>query len=288
MTDYFRALRPRQWIKNLFIFAALFFSKKVFQFELTILYLISFGLFCLLSSSIYIINDIADRERDKLHPVKKNRPIAAGRISITQALHLFAFLAIGPLACAWFINYKFFCISLLYFILNILYSFFLKRLVIVDIFCIALGFVLRVMAGSVIGDIDISNWIIICTFMLSLFLGFTKRRHELILLNDQANCHRPILLEYSTYFLDQMIGVVTASTVVFYTLYTVADTTVENFHTDKLLYTVFFVVYGIFRYLYLVYKKELGGNPTIALLTDGPLIVNVLLWIVSVGIIIYF
>lgn len=284
---YIEALRPRQWIKNLFMFAALFFSKKAFQFELTFLYIIAFFLFCMLTSSVYLLNDVIDRELDKVHPQKKNRPVASGQIPVRNALTLFGILAISSLSLSLLINSKFFLISLLYFCLNLLYSLYLKRIVIVDIFCIALGFVFRVLAGSVLGNIAISNWIIICTFMLSLFLGFTKRRHELISLNHKANFHRPILVEYSTYFLDQMISVVTTSTVVFYILYTVSHETIEKFRTDKLLYTVVFVIYGIFRYLYLVYKKEQGGNPTVMLLTDFPLIVDILLWILCSGLIIY-
>jgi len=285
--DYVSLLRPKQWIKNLFIFAALFFSRKAFLFDLTLKYVFCFGLFCMLTSAVYIINDIVDKEKDQLHPQKKDRPIASGKIPVKNGFILSLLLEFTALFFSYFINYKFFLICLIYFILNILYSLKLKKIVIVDIFCIAVGFVLRVIAGSVIGGIFISNWIIICTLMLSLFLGFTKRRHELMFLDDKANFHRPILIEYSTLFLDQMVSVVTASTVVFYILYTLSHDTIEKFHTDKLMYTVIFVIYGIFRYLYLVYKKELGGSPTIALLTDVPLLINVLLWVLTVGILIY-
>lgn len=285
--DYLQALRPKQWIKNTFIFAALFFSLRFFDWPLTIIYIISFILFSMLTSSIYLINDISDRELDKIHPQKKNRPIASGRVPVQHAIFLSISLVVVALIGSLSINKVFFLICVIYYLLNVLYSFFLKKIVIIDIFCIAIGFVLRVLAGSAIGDIYISNWLLICTFMLSLFLGFTKRRHELASLNVKANLHRPILVEYSTYFLDQMISVVTTSTVIFYILYTVSDTTIAKFDTDKLLYTSVFVIYGIFRYLYLVYKRELGGNPTIALLTDVPLLINIALWIISSGIIIY-
>jgi len=287
IADHFSLLRPKQWIKNFFIFAALFFSKKAFQFDLTIKYVFCFGLFCMLTSSIYIINDIVDKSKDQLHPQKRNRPIASGKVTVKNGMMLSLGLVSISLFFSYFINIKFLFICLIYLIMNILYSLYLKKIVIVDIFCIAIGFVLRVIAGSVIGNIIISHWIIICTLMLSLFLGFTKRRHELMLMDEKANYHRPILVEYSTLFLDQMISVVTTSTVIFYILYTLSQDTIEKFHTNKLMYTVIFVIYGIFRYLYLVYKKELGGSPTIALLTDGPLLINVLMWVLSVGIVIY-
>ncbi|RJP56237.1 MAG: decaprenyl-phosphate phosphoribosyltransferase [Candidatus Auribacter fodinae] len=285
--DYIFALRPKQWIKNLFLFAALFFSRKMVHVDLTLKYIIAFCFFCLLTSSVYLINDIHDKEQDKIHPQKKQRPIAAGRISVSNAWRLAIMMTAASLTGAFFLDPLFLLLSLIYYIMNIFYSFWLKRIVIVDIFCIAIGFVLRVLAGSVIGHIYISNWLLICTFMLSLFLGFTKRRHELVSLDKKANLHRPILNEYSTFFLDQMIAVVTTSTVIFYVLYTVSAETVEKFHTDRLLYTTVFVIYGIFRYLYLVYKRELGGNPTIALLTDCPLLITIFFWVLSTGLIIY-
>lgn len=287
VNDYFLALRPKQWIKNLFLFAALFFSRNIFQAQLTLKYVIAFIFFCFLSSSIYLINDVHDKEQDKIHPQKKHRPIASGRISVMKSLQLAVALAVVSFIGAFFIDPLFLVIAIIYYVMNLFYSFLLKRIVIVDIFCIAIGFVLRVLAGSVIGDIYISNWLLICTFMLSLFLGFTKRRHELVSLDKSANLHRPILNEYSTFFLDQMIAVVTTSTVIFYILYTVSVETIAKFHTDRLLYTTVFVIYGIFRYLYLVYKRELGGNPTIALLTDGPLLITIFFWVLSTGLIIY-
>ncbi len=284
---YFSSLRPKQWIKNFFIFATLFFSKNLFNPILVSKFLLAFVLFCLLTSAVYLINDILDLEKDRLHPQKKKRPIPAGEVSTRNALLLSIVLAVLSLSLSFFIGITFFLISLFYLVLNLLYSFILKKLVIVDVFSIAIGFVLRILAGSAIADIYVSNWLIICTFMLSLFLGFTKRRHELVSLDGIADSHRSILSEYNTSFLDQMISVVTTSTVVFYILYTVAPETVNKFHTTKMLYTVVFVVYGIFRYLYLVHKKELGGNPTITLITDIPLMLSVVLWIIFSGVIIY-
>ena len=286
--DYFLSLRPKQWIKNTFIFAALFFSKNFFQLDLIILYILGFIYFSMLTSSIYLINDILDKDADKLHPKKKLRPIASGRIKVKNAFSLSILLTILALTGSFFLSYKFLSICFLYYFMNILYSLKLKKIVIVDIFCIAIGFVLRVLSSAVIGNIFISNWIIICTFMLSLFLGFTKRRHELLLLEENASSHRSILMEYSTYFLDQMISVVTTSTVVFYILYTVSQETIQKFNTKNLIYTSIFVIYGIFRYLYIAYKKESAGNPTNTLLTDIPLLITVFLWIITAGIIIYF
>ncbi|MDX9702600.1 MAG: decaprenyl-phosphate phosphoribosyltransferase [Candidatus Auribacterota bacterium] len=285
--NLFFLLRPKQWTKNLFLFAALFFSKNAFCPYLTIRYFAGFILFCFISSSHYIINDIIDRERDKLHPRKKMRPIASGAVSVRSALVLSGLLALISFAGSYMISPKFFMVGMVYYIMNFFYSIKLKGVVIVDILCIAIGFVLRVIAGSYIGDIYVSNWLLICTLMLSLFLGFTKRRHELVLLEQNANPHRPILGEYSTLFLDQMISVVTTSTVVFYILYTVALETIQKFKTDNLIYTTIFVLYGIFRYLYIVYKKESGGDPTEALLTDIPLMINIFLWIIMAGIIVY-
>ncbi len=284
---YFRSLRPKQWIKNLFIFATLFFSKNLFDQLLFLKFVSAFVLFSLLSSSVYLINDILDLEKDKLHPQKKKRPIADGKVSVRNALLMSILLVVISLSASIVISVDFFLISLFYLLLNVLYSFFLKKIVIVDVFSIAIGFVIRVLVGSAIAGIYVSNWLIICTFMLSLFLGFTKRRHELISLDKKADLHRSILSEYNTYFLDQMISVVTASTVVFYILYTVSPETVSKFQTTKMLYSVIFVIYGIFRYLYLVHKKDLGGNPTITLITDIPLMVSVILWIIFSGIIIY-
>lgn len=286
--DYIFSLRPKQWIKNTFIFAALFFAKKFFNTDLVILYILGFIYFSMLTSSIYLINDILDKDADKLHPQKKLRPIASGKIPAKNAMLISLILTLSAFTGAFLLSRKFLMICLIYYFLNLFYSIKLKRIVIIDILCIAVGFVLRVLASSVIGDIDISNWIIICTFMLSLFLGFTKRRHELLFLEEKASSHRPILIEYSTYFLDQMISVVTTSTVVFYILYTVSPATIQKFGTNKLIYTSIFVIYGIFRYLYIAYKKESAGNPTNTLLTDIPLLITVFFWIITSGIIIYF
>lgn len=285
---YFAVLRPKQWIKNFFIFAALFFAQKASTIKLLMVSISAFFLFCVLTSAVYIFNDIIDRDRDRLHPQKANRPIASGKISVRRAFVLAVWLTLFSLICSFFFNGKFTLVCLMYFILNIFYSHFLKRVVIVDVFCVALGFVLRVIAGSVVTEINISSWLIICTMMISLFLGFTKRRHELFILDDTAGLHRPILGEYSTYFLDQIVSVVTTTTLIAYILYTVSPETTEKFNTTHLLYTSIFVLYGIFRYLYLVYKKEQGGNPAVTLLTDCPLLINVVLWIISVGVILYF
>lgn len=280
-------MRPQQWIKNLFLFAALIFSGHLKNISDAILTIQGFILFSIAASSIYIFNDIADIEQDKLHPTKSLRAIPSGKLSVQTAtivgIMLFVFSVIG----AFFLNMKFGVALVLYLFVNILYSYKLKHIVIIDVMTISAGFVLRVVAGAFLIGVPTSEWLLICTVLLSLFLGFSKRRHELTILESQANDHRTVLAHYSPYFLDQMIGIVTASTVMSYALYTISSETVNKFGTSDLIFTVPFVLYGIFRYLYLVHKKEEGGNPTKLALTDRPLLINIILWIITASVIIY-
>jgi 4-hydroxybenzoate polyprenyltransferase len=190
------------------------------------------------------------------------------------------------LILAWLLHHGFFAVLLGYFVLNIVYSYSLKKAVIIDVMTIAASFVLRIVAGAVVIDVPISEWLLICTSLLALFLGFSKRRHEITILLDDAHVHRPVLLEYSTYFLDQMISLVTASTLICYILYTVDDETVARFGKE-LLFTAPFVLYGLFRYYYLVHQKQTGGDPTSEFLSDRPLLANVFLWAISIIVIIY-
>ena len=281
------SMRPQQWIKNFFLFAALVFSGRLFvegDFGRTAA---GFALFSLAASGMYLVNDIADIGRDRLHPVKRGRPLPSGRLSVGTAAGAAALLAAGALAGAWALEPAFGWILLTYVALNLLYSFRLKHMVILDVMTIAAGFVLRVLAGAAIIAVPTSEWLIICTVLLSLFLGFSKRRHELTILEGAADDHRAVLQHYSPYFLDQMIGIVTASTVMSYILYTISDDTVAKFGTKNLLFTVPFVLYGIFRYLYLVHKRDEGGDPTKLALSDRPLLVNVILWIAAASAIIY-
>ena len=282
------ALRPKEWVKNGLVLAPLFFSQNFLNSTALPRATAAFVLFCLVSSSVYLLNDIWDRERDRRHPLKRFRPLASGKLSVPLAagvmLALFGVAIAGSL-----ILDEMFALTLgIYALLNVIYSAGLKNIVILDVFAIAFGFVLRVIGGALVIDVAISHWLLICTTLLALFLGFSKRRHELLLLGDKASSHRDVLADYSPDFLDMMIGIVTASTVMSYILYTVSEETVRRFHTDRLLLTVPFVLFGIFRYLFLVYHRDQGGNPARELLTDSFLIVDVFLWSVLTGIIIYW
>ncbi len=282
------SMRPEQWVKNLIVFAALLFSKNLFNLSKGIEAFIGFIIFCLITGCAYMINDLVDLERDRLHLSKSQRPLASGSLNKTTAIKMIAILCSICFPLAFYMNSLFGLIILVYLLLNIGYSIYLKHVVIIDVITIAAGFVLRVLGGAVIISVIPSNWLILCTILLSLFLGFSKRRHELVLLEDKSSSHRKVLSYYNTYFLDQMIAVVTASTLICYVLYTMSEHTIEKLGTSKLIYTVPFVLYGIFRYLYLVHQKEEGGNPSEALFTDMPMIINVILWVITSVMFIYF
>jgi 4-hydroxybenzoate polyprenyltransferase len=236
---------------------------------------------------VYLINDVADRDADRRHPLKKHRPIASGAVSIQAALVTAAVIALLALASAFLLRMQLGLIATAYLTLLAFYSGPLKHVVIIDVLTIAIGFVLRAAAGAVVIDVPISNWLLFVTILGALFLALSKRRHELVLLADDATSHRPILQEYSPYLLDQMISVVTASTLVAYAFYTINPETVEKFHTNHLSFTLPFLLYGIFRYLYLVHQKEGGGSPAETLLNDRPLLTCVALWALAVALIIY-
>jgi len=280
--------RPHHWIKNGLVFAPLIFSKNAFEPALVMKTLVTFLSFSLVSSSVYVLNDLKDAEFDRLHPEKKDRPIASGEVSEKLALWFTGILLAAGLIVGAAVGGRVLAVLAVYFALNALYSYHLKKVVIIDVLCVAFGFVLRIFAGAYAIDVAISPWIVLCTFLLSLFLAFSKRRHELVHLNGVGENHRPVLFHYSESFLDQMIAVVTSATVISYAIYTVSHDTIAHFGTDKLIYTVPFVLYGIFRYLYLVYRMDSGGNPTKVFYTDLPLLVNVFLWLVACMVIIYF
>lgn len=281
------SMRPEQWIKNLFVFTPLLFSKNLFDVTKDIQALAGFIVFCMITGCTYIINDLIDIEKDKLHPIKSQRPLPSGRLRKKTAVIAATLVCCAGLFPAFLVDTLFGIIVLIYFLLNVGYSIYLKNIVIIDVVTIAAGFVLRVVGGAVIISVISSQWLILCTILLSLFLGFSKRRHELILLEDTAMDHRKVLEYYNPYFLDQMISVVTASTLICYALYAMSKDTIEKLGTPKLIYTIPFVLYGIFRYLYLVHQKEKGGSPTEVLLTDKPMIINVILWIAASTIFIY-
>ena len=281
------SLRPRQWAKNLLVFAGLLFGLRLFDVEAVGRAFAAFAIFCLLSGVVYLINDIADRRNDRQHPLKARRPIASGALPVPAALMSAAVLALVALAGAFALGPRFFVVAASYLALLALYSGPLKHIVIIDVLTIAIGFVLRAVAGAVAVDVDISHWLLVCTILLALFISLAKRRHELVLLADGAASYRPILDEYTPYLLDQMIAVVTASTLIAYVFYTISPETEQKFNTHWLGLTVPFPLYGIFRYLYLVHQREGGGSPADLLLTDRPLLVCVTLWAVSVVLIIY-
>ena len=284
---FLRSLRPHQWTKNLVVFAALGFSKHLFEGPPLLQAVLAFAIFCGLSGSVYLVNDVADVERDRLHPLKRLRPIASGQLSTRAGALLAVLLGLGCLAAAWTLGTGFLACSAAYLALNLAYSFRLKEVVILDVLAVSAGFVLRAVAGGLAIGVQISQWLLICTLLLALFLSLSKRRHEIVSLSGQASEHRAILAEYSPYLLDQMIAVVTASCLVAYAFYTTAPETREKFRTENLAFTLPFVLYGILRYLYLVHQKEQGGSPTDVLITDRPLLVNVALWALAVVLILY-
>lgn len=282
-------MRVHQWIKNGFVFAAPLFAKQLSYVDQFAATCFAFVAFCLCSSAVYIFNDLVDLERDRVHPTKKNRPLASGKLSKQFALTLMivlvvlsclvAFVGAGPKTLA---------VIAAYMVANILYSYALKYVVILDVAFIAVGFILRILAGAFATETLPSYWLILCTLNVSLFLGFAKRRGELSDLGENAQNHREVLEHYSEGFLDQMISIVTTSTLICYILYTVDDRTQEQFGTRALVLTVPFVMYGIFRYLYLTYHHDKGGSPTRAILMDPIFLVNGLLWGLSCAAVIYY
>lgn len=287
MYAFIRSLRPAQWTKNFFVFAGIIFSLKFFEINFLIKVIYAFVVFCLASSAIYLINDIKDIEGDKRHPQKKFRPIASGQISIPAALILALALLAGSIYWSFLLDLSFALVILTYLILMLLYTFLLREMVILDVFSIAAGFVLRALAGAVVIRVEFSPWLMICTVLLSLFIALGKRRHELVSLEEAVE-HRKILDEYNPKLLDQLISAVAGSTVMAYALYTLWPGTIAKFGTVNLVYSVPFVLYGIFRYLYLIYKREEGGRPEKILVTDLPLIFSIILWITSLMAVIYW
>jgi len=282
-----RSLRPHQWAKNLFVLAALVFGRLLSDPKAVTHALLALLAFCLASSTVYLINDLRDREEDRRHPLKRLRPIAAGTLSVPAAVTAAVVLGIAAFAIAADLGLGFLLVLAGYLLLNVLYTTWLKHMVILDVMSISLGFVLRVIAGAQATHVEVSRWLFLCTIFLALFLAFSKRRHEITLLAGAAAEQRRVLDHYSPAFLDQMINVVTASSVVAYALYCVAPETVEKYHTQDLIYTIPLVLYGIFRYLYLMYQSPEERNPTEAILKDPPFLINMVLWGLAVLWIVY-
>jgi 4-hydroxybenzoate polyprenyltransferase len=284
-------MRPRQWTKNLVVFAGLIFSRNILDAELLARSIAAFVVFCALSGVIYLINDIADIEKDRIHETKRNRPLASGRLRARDAV--IGAVAVG--AAALFASYRiganFFAVSVIFFALNILYSFVLKKAVLLDVVSISLSFVIRAIAGvealvAVEPSIEISPWLLVCTLFLSLFLAFCKRRYELANLAE-ASLHRETLAEYSPTLIDQLVGISAAGAVLSYSIYTIWPDTVEKFGTSGLVYTIPLVLLGVMRYLYLVYSKDKGESPSEMLLSEKFLLIDVFAWILLVVAIVY-
>ncbi|MCL5256907.1 MAG: decaprenyl-phosphate phosphoribosyltransferase [Chloroflexi bacterium] len=281
------AMRPKQWTKNGIIVAGLVFSLNLFQPVPVALTFAALVIFCLLSSAIYLVNDVVDIEKDKQHPLKRLRPIAAGLVPAPLAIGLSAAIVGVLIPVSLFINIGFGAVAITYVATMFAYSFFLKHILIIDVFVLAAGFVLRAMSGAVIIHVAISPWLYVCTVLLALFLGLSKRRHELLLLDAEALNHRKILQEYSAPLLEEMISVVSSATIMAYSLYTFSAENLPKNH--YMMFTIPFVLYAIFRYLYLVYRKDEGGSPEQLLLTDIPLIADILVWgIAAIGILYFF
>ncbi len=282
-----RSLRPRQWVKNLFVLAPLVFALGLERPGMLARSLVAFVAFCALASAVYLINDLRDRERDRLHPLKRNRPIASGAIGTRTAILTALALIVLSIVLGSTLGVNFVLLLVSYLLLNLLYTFSLKKIVILDVMAVSFCYVLRVMAGAVAIDVDVSRWLLLCTVLLALFLAFSKRRHELSTLVEGATSTREVLGDYSLEFLDQMINVVTASTLICYVLYTMDPNTIAKFGTEDLIYTVPFVLFGIFRYLFLIHRATDERNPTESMLSDGPFVFNLVLWAAVVIFILY-
>ena len=287
-----RTMRPDQWTKNLVLFAGLVFAGGLTDGRLVGLATSGFLVFCALSGATYLFNDLIDAQSDRRHPVKRNRPLASGELSLTAAVTSALVLASGALWLAYRIGPGFGLVATGYLGLNVLYSVALRRMVILDVMAIAIGFVLRAVASvevlvGVAPGTEISPWLLVCTFFLALFLGLGKRRHEVLVLGESAREHRSTLRFYAPPLIDPLVGVVTASTVVSYAIYSIWPGTVAKVGSANLVYTVPFVVYGVFRYLYLMFAEGEGGQPSRSLVTDVHLAVNIILWVLVVSAIIY-
>jgi 4-hydroxybenzoate polyprenyltransferase len=281
-----RALRPLQWSKNSLVFAALLFDKRVFELDALVHCLAAAFVFCGVSSAIYLINDVRDIEQDRHHPRKRHRPIAAGEISAAQALRIATMLLLASLVTAFAVRQEFAVVIVAYIALMIAYSYGLKRMVILDVFAIAAGFVLRAAGGAVAISVPISPWLYVCTALGALFIGFGKRRNEIVTLDALAGQHRANLEDYSLPMLDQIIAIVSASMLISYSLYTFDAANVPD--SRAMMLTIPFVAYGLFRYLYLVYRKGEGGSPEILLIKDPGLITCIIGWVAASLAILYF
>jgi len=284
--DWLRLFRPAHWIKNLFVLGPLLFSGRAFDPQALTNALEAFIAFCLVSSGVYAINDVMDRDADRVHPIKRQRPIAAGRIAPRGAILAGLVLMVAGLAVASVVNRAVVLFIALYVAINILYMWRLKGIVVLDVFAIASFFVIRLLTGAAAVEVEPSVWLLLCGGLLALYLGFTKRQHELVLLGDESAGHRGVLSQYTPAFLDQMSTVLLSVTVVSYIMYTLESATANAVGTNLLSYSTAFVLYGVFRYLFLVHQRE-GGSPTQTLLNDRQLLLVAAGWLVYCGLVIY-
>ena len=277
-------MRPKQWIKNLFVFAPVLFARSEFSWAHLLTVAAAFAIFCIATGGIYILNDLNDVEVDRGHPVKQDRPIAKGLISQRRAAFFAILLMLVSFAASFVLDQNFGYLVVAYFVLNIAYTLFLKKLVIVDVIAISIGFIMRVVAGGVVVHVELSSWLILCTMLLSLFLGFAKRREEILI---EGVSGREGLKHYTVPFLDQMMSISAGACVISYALYTLAPETVHKFGTKNLVFTVPFVIYGLFRFLYIIYIQRANDNPAQIVCSDRPLLIDLFLWVLSIIVILY-
>ncbi|MDO8490190.1 MAG: decaprenyl-phosphate phosphoribosyltransferase [bacterium] len=282
----FILMRPYQWHKNVLVYAAVFFSAKFSHVDSVLQASVGFILFCILSSSVYVLNDLVDRKNDQQHPLKRQRPIAAGVVSVRLAVVVYVFLTSGGLFAGYLFSHQFFIIALSYCIFNIFYTFFLKNIVILDVFAVAISYIFRVLAGAVVIHVAITSWFLIASTLLALLLALGKRRHELLFLGEASSAHRVCLPQYTVAFLDQLITIVTTTIIVVYSLYTMDEHTKIVLGTQFMPLTIPFVIFGIFRYLYIINVKEKGGNPSRDLLLDKSIVITVILWVAEIVILV--
>ena len=288
LKDIIISLRPYQWSKNILLFAGVFFSLSLFEFPLLLKATYGFISFIMASSSVYLFNDLVDTEKDRLHPVKKFRPIPSGRVSRKEAILLSVLLfAFSVFIGAFLINSLFTYIIITYILINIGYTCCLKNIVILDVFIVSVGFLLRTAAGIIAVDVAFSPWIIIATFLLALLLVIGKRRGELVNLKEEAVQHRQALENYSVIFIDNLLNIITAAAIVTYALYTIAEETIERFQTQMLIITTPVIIYVLFRYLYLLQLKNQGEDPINMVIRDKHLVIGGGVWVLMVAFIIY-
>jgi 4-hydroxybenzoate polyprenyltransferase len=280
-------MRPREWSKNLLVFSSLIFSKSLTDSANIWITVAGFAVFCAAASGVYVFNDLCDLRQDREHPTKRNRPIASGQLNLNLARLAAVLLFTLAGICAWILNPAFAAVVAIYLTTCLAYSLKLKNIVILDVILIASGFVLRAVSGAVLLNVVASEWLVLCTSMVALLIGFGKRRHELTLLEGAAGNHRPSLGDYSIGFLDAIMNICAGAAVLTYALYTKADDTVARVGSRGMLVTIPFVVYGVFRYLFLIHRREAGGDPVQILFRDRPTMLNLLLWITTAGFVIY-